>query len=86
MQPSLEHQIRERAYHLWLASGCGEGQADRHWFEAEREVLSVQQAAPLVAAPATPDSTAKAPRKPAKPRKGSTKTRAAKTPEQAALS
>ena len=86
MQTSLEHQIRERAYHLWIASGCGEGEADRHWFDAEREVLSVQQAIPLVAAQATPEPAAKAERKPAKPRRNSAKAKVAKAPEQVALS
>jgi hypothetical protein len=36
----VEHTIRERAYHLWLDSGCQDGSADSHWLEAQREVLS----------------------------------------------
>ena len=40
MQRELEQQIRERAYHLWVADGCREGEADRHWLAAEREVLA----------------------------------------------
>jgi hypothetical protein len=36
----VEQSIRERAYHLWLQSGCQEGSADTHWLEAQREVLS----------------------------------------------
>jgi len=28
-------QIREIAYFLWLQAGCPEGQAERHWRNAE---------------------------------------------------
>jgi hypothetical protein len=41
MSQKLEKQIRERAYHLWLADGCREGEADRHWLAAERELLAM---------------------------------------------
>jgi hypothetical protein len=36
----LEHAIRERAYQLWIESGCQDGHATAHWFAAQREVLS----------------------------------------------
>jgi hypothetical protein len=36
----LEQAIRERAYHLWIAEGCHEGFADKHWLAAQREVLA----------------------------------------------
>jgi hypothetical protein len=36
----LEHTIRERAYHLWVADGCNDGNADHHWLAAQREVLA----------------------------------------------
>jgi hypothetical protein len=36
----IEQTIRERAYHLWLDSGCQDGSADTHWLAAQREVLS----------------------------------------------
>ena len=36
----LEQSIRERAYHLWVESGCPEGHAEAHWHAAQREVLS----------------------------------------------
>jgi hypothetical protein len=36
----IEQTIRERAYHLWLDSGCQDGSADTHWLAARREVLS----------------------------------------------
>ena len=36
----LEHAIRERAYHLWIADGCRDGNADDHWLSAQREILA----------------------------------------------
>jgi hypothetical protein len=36
----LEQVIRERAYHLWIADGCHDGNADAHWLAAQREVLA----------------------------------------------
>jgi Protein of unknown function (DUF2934) len=36
----LEQSIRERAYHLWIESGCTDGNAEAHWLAAQREVLS----------------------------------------------
>jgi DUF2934 family protein len=36
----LEQTIRERAYHLWIADGCREGNAEGHWLSAQREVLA----------------------------------------------
>jgi len=44
MEQSLRHRIRERAYKLWNASGCMDGQAEQHWLAAEREVLSEMSA------------------------------------------
>jgi hypothetical protein len=58
---TLEHAIRERAYHLWLAEGRRDGAADAHWLAAEREVL-----AGALSAQAAPAKAAK--RAPAKPR------------------
>jgi hypothetical protein len=40
MPQDLELTIRERAYHLWVAEGCRDGESDRHWLAAEREVLA----------------------------------------------
>jgi len=40
MDQSLEHRIRERAYEIWTAHGCVQGQADQHWRAAEREILA----------------------------------------------
>jgi Protein of unknown function (DUF2934) len=35
----LEQTIRERAYQLWIESGCQHGNADTHWLAAQREVV-----------------------------------------------
>ncbi len=36
----LEQAIRERAYHLWVADGYRDGNADAHWLAAQREILT----------------------------------------------
>ena len=36
----MEHAIRERAYHLWIADGCRDGNANEHWLNAQRQVLA----------------------------------------------
>jgi hypothetical protein len=36
----LEQVIRERAYHLWIESGCEHGNESAHWLAAQREILS----------------------------------------------
>jgi hypothetical protein len=40
MDQSLENRTRERAYEIWAAHGYVHGQADQHWFAAEREILA----------------------------------------------
>jgi hypothetical protein len=40
----MEQAIRERAYHLWIESGCTEGNADVHWLAAQRDILSASLA------------------------------------------
>ena len=35
----LRRKIEERAYHIWLEKGGGHGDHERHWFEAERELM-----------------------------------------------
>ncbi len=45
LHAQVEQQIRERAYHVWLEGGCQEGQDERNWLVAEREVLSVGELA-----------------------------------------
>ena len=36
---ALRRKIEERAYYIWLASGQGHGNHQRHWLEAERELM-----------------------------------------------
>ena len=74
MPQDLEHTIRERAYLLWVADGCREGESEHHWLAAEREVLAAFAAtAPAPkgksrAANSNVDAAAKEPAKaPAKP-------------------
>jgi len=35
----LRRKTEERAYHIWLENGGGHGDHERHWFEAERELM-----------------------------------------------
>jgi hypothetical protein len=69
VQTELETQIRERAYHLWVADGRRDGEAERHWLAAERDVLAAfasSTPAPKARAarrPANVESTPKAPSK-----------------------
>jgi hypothetical protein len=37
---NLEEAIRERAYHLWVADGRPDGNADAYWLSAQHEVLA----------------------------------------------
>jgi Protein of unknown function (DUF2934) len=40
---ALPHQkVAERAYQIWLASGCPPGHHEQDWFQAERELRAVQ--------------------------------------------
>jgi hypothetical protein len=39
--PNLEEAIRERAYHLWIADGQPDGNADIYWLNAQRELLAI---------------------------------------------
>ncbi|RYX99055.1 MAG: DUF2934 domain-containing protein [Bradyrhizobiaceae bacterium] len=63
---NMEHEIRERAYHMWRDAGSPVGNSDAFWLAAQREVLagSLGQIASVKAA--TPKAAAKpkaAPRK-----------------------
>lgn len=40
MDRDLSDRIRERAYEIWMATGCRHGQAEQHWFAAEQEILA----------------------------------------------
>jgi hypothetical protein len=80
--PNLEEAIRERAYHLWIADGQPEGQADIYWLNAQREILTTSVESPgSNAAAATPNDTGlvatKSPKKAKVARLGKSKTRAA---------
>jgi hypothetical protein len=78
--PNLEEAIRERAYHLWIADGQPEGQADMYWLNAQREILttSVEGSGSNAAAPTDPGLVATIFAKKAKvARSGKSKTRAA---------
>lgn len=69
---SFEEQIRERAYHIWLAGGQADGQAIEHWVCAEQAlrgeaadaepvvILTKAAAKPRKAAAAKPVAKAKA--------------------------
>jgi hypothetical protein len=62
---NLDQAIRERAYHLWIESGCEDGNADVHWLAAQREILS----ASLAEIGRAGDSKPAKPKKAAGPRK-----------------
>jgi hypothetical protein len=41
--PQQMHQkVAERAYQIWLASGCPQGHHEQDWFQAERELGAAQ--------------------------------------------
>jgi hypothetical protein len=75
--PNLEEAIRERAYHLWIADGQPEGNADTYWLNAQHEILtaSVESLASLAAAADT--VTTKPAKRARVMRSGKTKTTAA---------
>jgi hypothetical protein len=43
MNDQPEQEIRNRAYRLWQAAGEPEGQMNRFWYQAERELLAEKQ-------------------------------------------
>jgi hypothetical protein len=69
MQENIENQVRERAYHLWLAAGCREGESAQHWLIAEREVLAAFAAENPLARGNARRAAAKAAKAPAKSRR-----------------
>jgi hypothetical protein len=80
--PNLEEAIRERAYHLWIADGRPQGQADIYWLNAQREILttSVESSGSNAAAAASTDTrlvATKSKEKAKVARSGKNKTRAA---------
>jgi hypothetical protein len=40
--PDLRAKIESRAYDLWLADGCRDGNALDHWLKAEQELMADQ--------------------------------------------
>jgi hypothetical protein len=52
MHQGLSERIRERAYEIWIASGCRDGEADQHWLAAEQEILSSRRQSAVTKAPA----------------------------------
>ena len=76
----LEHAIRELAYHLWIADGRPEGNADVYWLNAQREILTTSlNSTETVASPSThsESATTKPVKKPKVARSGKSKSRAA---------
>jgi hypothetical protein len=76
----LEHAIRERAYHLWIADGRPEGNADLYWLSAQREILVTSLNSTETAAGPSMDfvsATTKLVKKPKVARSGKGKSRAA---------
>ena len=39
LDAALRQKIEERAYHIWLGNGGGHGDHERHWLQAERELM-----------------------------------------------
>ena len=53
--PSIEQVIRERAYHLWIADGQPEGNAEVYWLSAQGEVMRASLEASEIPATAQMD-------------------------------
>src|SRR6266404_1786747 len=69
--PNLEEAIRERAYHLWIAGGQPEGQAEIYWLNAQREIITTSvESSGSNAAAAAPTDTGLVATKSAKKGKG----------------
>lgn len=73
----FEHEIRQRAYHIWVACGMNDGDAEQHWLDAEYAVRT-EADAKLSAADAI--AVAASPTKRAKVKAASTKVATAKSP------
>jgi len=77
----MEEAIRERAYHLWIAGGQPEGQAEIYWLNAQREIITTSVESSGSNAAAAPTDTGLVATKSAKKakvaRSGKSKTHAA---------
>ena len=58
---ALRQKIAERAYHIWLGTGGGHGDHERHWLQAERELMEATKSE------GKPQSDARSRKKTAKP-------------------
>jgi hypothetical protein len=47
VNPVVQAAIARRAYELWQQEGCGHGSHERHWREAEHQLLGTPPAADL---------------------------------------
>ena len=61
LDAGLRRKIAERAYHIWLENGGGHGDHERHWLQAERELMQVTKRG------GKPQSDARSRKKTAKP-------------------
>jgi hypothetical protein len=68
---NLNDRIRERAYEIWFAAGCRDGEAEQHWLAAEREIL--QAVKPAIPARRTSVERVRGPLARVRPKAGSTK-------------
>ena len=75
--PNVEEKIRERAYHLWIADGQPQGQADIYWLNAQREILTTSLEGSSTADMDLVSATPKPVKKVKVTRSGKSKTRAA---------
>jgi len=75
--PNLDETIRERAYHLWIADGQPQGQADAYWLNAQREILTTSLEGSSAARTDLVSATPKPVKKVKDTRSGKNKTRAA---------
>jgi Protein of unknown function (DUF2934) len=69
----LDQAIRERAYHLWIAAGSPEGNADAYWLDAQRELLAGSLVVSEPAGPAEAPTRKKSAAKPKAPAKSKSK-------------
>jgi hypothetical protein len=58
---ALRLKIEERAYHIWLENGGEHGDHERHWLQAERELMQATKRG------GKPQSDARSGKKTAKP-------------------
>lgn len=57
-EDALDEKIRKRAYELWEKDGSPDGQADRYWDAARRQIESELDGGPGGKAPSSEPPTA----------------------------